>query len=378
MRRGRSREIDLSSVARWLLIIVLSVAAASTALAQGDINVICSAPIPWCDAAGGRVRQGNRHQGQHDAEGRRSVARPTGRGKNESQARRLVCRHRRLAPAGGGRGPHRRIPLRACCSNCRTGRCARRSSRSGMRLRSMPVRLASATTASRSRRSNCRSPGAGPILRGPNIADEVQIANPISSRTGYATIATFVQVFGEDKAFELLKGIHRNVRNYPRTGGRRNSRGGAGRNHHRGYVAARWRDGNRQRISDQAGCALRRDGLRGRLDEHRQGRAQSREREAVLRLGTFAGGAANRRRYEEFPDAVEQGDADSRRDAGFRRDEADPIRLRPVCEVRPNAGGCWRNGIAKSMRCRDEPTPGIPDARECRLAVLRPRAERGR
>jgi iron(III) transport system substrate-binding protein len=48
--------------------------------------------------------------------------------------------------------------------------------------------------------------------------DEVQMANPNASGTAYATIATFVQIFGEDKAFELLKGMHRNTNAYPRTG----------------------------------------------------------------------------------------------------------------------------------------------------------------
>ena len=32
------------------------------------------------------------------------------------------------------------------------------------------------------------------------------------------TIATFVQLFGEDKAFNLLRAMHKNTNNYPRTG----------------------------------------------------------------------------------------------------------------------------------------------------------------
>ena len=44
------------------------------------------------------------------------------------------------------------------------------------------------------------------------------MANPNASGTAYATLATFVQIFGEDKAFELLKGMHKNTNNYPRTG----------------------------------------------------------------------------------------------------------------------------------------------------------------
>jgi iron(III) transport system substrate-binding protein len=47
---------------------------------------------------------------------------------------------------------------------------------------------------------------------------EVQVANPASSGTSYTMIATLVQLMGEDKAFEYLKGLHRNVGAYPRSG----------------------------------------------------------------------------------------------------------------------------------------------------------------
>jgi iron(III) transport system substrate-binding protein len=55
-------------------------------------------------------------------------------------------------------------------------------------------------------------------LANPAYRDEIQIANPNASGTAYMTIATFVQIFGEDKAFELLKGMHRNTNSYPRAG----------------------------------------------------------------------------------------------------------------------------------------------------------------
>jgi iron(III) transport system substrate-binding protein len=47
---------------------------------------------------------------------------------------------------------------------------------------------------------------------------EVQVANPASSGTSYTMIATLVQLMGEDKAFEYLKNLHRNVGAYPRSG----------------------------------------------------------------------------------------------------------------------------------------------------------------
>jgi iron(III) transport system substrate-binding protein len=55
-------------------------------------------------------------------------------------------------------------------------------------------------------------------LANPIYKDEVQMANPNASGTAYSTIATLVQIFGEDKAFELLKAWHKNINNYPRSG----------------------------------------------------------------------------------------------------------------------------------------------------------------
>ena len=47
---------------------------------------------------------------------------------------------------------------------------------------------------------------------------DIQVANPASSGTAYTMIATLVQLMGEDKAFEYLKGLHKNVSTYTRSG----------------------------------------------------------------------------------------------------------------------------------------------------------------
>ncbi len=52
----------------------------------------------------------------------------------------------------------------------------------------------------------------------PEYKGEVQMANPNSSGTAYLAIATLVQISGEDKAFEYLKTLHRNISQYPRSG----------------------------------------------------------------------------------------------------------------------------------------------------------------
>lgn len=52
----------------------------------------------------------------------------------------------------------------------------------------------------------------------PAYKDEVQVANPNSSGTSYTMLATLVQLMGEDKAFDYLKALHRNVNQYTKSG----------------------------------------------------------------------------------------------------------------------------------------------------------------
>jgi len=52
----------------------------------------------------------------------------------------------------------------------------------------------------------------------PQYKGDIQVANPASSGTAYTMIATLVQLMGEDKAFEYLKGLHKNVSQYTRSG----------------------------------------------------------------------------------------------------------------------------------------------------------------
>jgi iron(III) transport system substrate-binding protein len=55
-------------------------------------------------------------------------------------------------------------------------------------------------------------------LTKPQFKDEIQVANPNSSGTSYTMLATFVQLMGEEKAFEFMKAMHRNVNQYTKSG----------------------------------------------------------------------------------------------------------------------------------------------------------------
>jgi iron(III) transport system substrate-binding protein len=52
----------------------------------------------------------------------------------------------------------------------------------------------------------------------PEYKGDIQVANPASSGTAYTMIATLVQLMGEDKAFDYLKALHKNVSTYTRSG----------------------------------------------------------------------------------------------------------------------------------------------------------------
>jgi iron(III) transport system substrate-binding protein len=55
-------------------------------------------------------------------------------------------------------------------------------------------------------------------LADPAYKGEIQVANPNSSGTSYTALATLVQLFGEEKAFDFLKEMHKNVNQYTKSG----------------------------------------------------------------------------------------------------------------------------------------------------------------
>jgi len=55
-------------------------------------------------------------------------------------------------------------------------------------------------------------------LLDPKYKDEVQVADPNSSGTAYTLLATIVQIMGEDKGFEYLEALHKNINQYTKSG----------------------------------------------------------------------------------------------------------------------------------------------------------------
>jgi len=57
----------------------------------------------------------------------------------------------------------------------------------------------------------------GDLLK-PEYKGHVQMANPNSSGTAYTTLASMVQIFGEEGGFDFMKGLHANINQYTKSG----------------------------------------------------------------------------------------------------------------------------------------------------------------
>ena len=66
--------------------------------------------------------------------------------------------------------------------------------------------------------NNLPEPACWNDLLKPEYKGHVQMANPNSSGTAYTTLASMVQIFGEDGGFEFMKGLHANINQYTKSG----------------------------------------------------------------------------------------------------------------------------------------------------------------
>ena len=66
--------------------------------------------------------------------------------------------------------------------------------------------------------NNLPVPACWKDLLKPEYKGHVQMANPNSSGTAYTTLATMVQLFGEEDGFEFMKGLHANINQYTKSG----------------------------------------------------------------------------------------------------------------------------------------------------------------
>lgn len=67
-------------------------------------------------------------------------------------------------------------------------------------------------------KKNLKAPACWGDLVKPEYAGEVETSSPATSGTAYTILATLVQLMGEDRAFEYLRALNRNVNRYTTSG----------------------------------------------------------------------------------------------------------------------------------------------------------------
>ena len=191
--------------------------AAGAAEAQGQLNVICSVQIEWCQllstvfskTTGIRVNMVQKGSGEALAQLAAEAANPKtdlwfgGTGDPHLQAAEQNLTQDYRSP----RVPelHDWAQRQVKDSGYRTA---------GIYLGVLGIGYNEETLA----KKRLPKPACWKDLLLPGFKGEVQIANPNSSGTAYVAIASLVQIMGEEKAFEYLKGVHRNVSQYTRSG----------------------------------------------------------------------------------------------------------------------------------------------------------------
>ena len=199
-----------------VLAAVLSVVA-SAAAAQGQLNVICSVPIPWCQAIAAQFeRETGVTVNLTQKESDESIAQlMTERANPRHDIWYAVTADPHMLAAELGVTDEYRSPMMPQLHDW----AVRQAEQSKWHTVGIYAGvLGIGYNADLLAKKKLPEPKCWGDLAKAEYHDEVQMANPNASGTAYATIATFVQIFGEDKAFELLKGMHRNTNNYPRTG----------------------------------------------------------------------------------------------------------------------------------------------------------------
>jgi hypothetical protein len=164
-----------------------------------------------------RIREEDRHFRRHDAqELGRDLCPDQGRGV-QSQGRRLVGRHRRPAPAGG-RG---RADRGLCLADAHQLHDWANSQAVASKVRTVGIysgALGYSYNTDLLKKQGLPEPKCWADLIKPVYKGKIQVANPNSSGTAYTMLATLVQLFGEDEAFDYMKALHANINQYTKSG----------------------------------------------------------------------------------------------------------------------------------------------------------------
>lgn len=199
------------------LFLGLAAALPGPALAQGSLNLYCSAQVEWCQAAANTF--------QRETGIRVSVSQK-GSGEVLAQIRAEAQNPRGDIWFGGTGDPHLQAAEDNLTAEYRSPALdqlldwAQRQARES-KYRTVGIyagALGFGYNTELLARRNIAPPTSWADLLDARFKGEIQMADPRSSGTAYVMIATIVQIMGEEKAFEYLRALHRNINAYPRSG----------------------------------------------------------------------------------------------------------------------------------------------------------------
>src|SRR5215210_729078 len=190
---------------------------ATLAHSQGSLNVICSVQIEWCQAMATEFQKGT---------GIRMAMVQKGSGEALAQISAEAANPRTDVWFGGTGDPHLQAGERGLTAEYRSPNLgqlhewarAQHAQSGGKTVGVYMGALGFGYNTETLARKKIAAPACWSDLLKPELKGEIQMANPASSGTAYTAIATLVQVMGEEKAFEYLKALHRNVSQYTKSG----------------------------------------------------------------------------------------------------------------------------------------------------------------
>jgi iron(III) transport system substrate-binding protein len=203
----------------WLagIVAALALAAPLSAAAQGELVVYCTVQEEWCrpmvaafeKATGIKVLMTRKSAGEFYAQIKAEAANPRGD-----------------VWWGGTGDPHLQAAEEGLLEPYKSARMAEQhdwairhfEAAKGRSIGIYAGALGYSYNNDQLKKKNIPAPKCWADLVKPAFKDEVQVANPNSSGTSYNMLATFVQLFGEDKAFDFLKQLHRNINQYTKSG----------------------------------------------------------------------------------------------------------------------------------------------------------------
>jgi len=192
-------------------------AGGSAAQAQGQLNLYCSVQVEWCNAVASEFQK---------ATGITVNMTQKGSGETLAQIRAEAQRPRGDVWFGGTGDPHLVIadedlstpyasPMNAKLQPWALQQHKISGGRSvGIYSGAIGFGINTELLA----KKNVKAPSCWADLIKPEYKGEIQVANPNSSGTAYVIIATLIQLWGEEPAFDYLKKLHPNINAYARSG----------------------------------------------------------------------------------------------------------------------------------------------------------------